>query len=222
MKSLKDKKVLIGMPCGSGFIPSLTVQTLLQLHKPCPCAFGVVDRQRIDKVRNFLVHQCLEGGFDYLLMIDDDNPIPPDTLEVMLKDNKDIVIAPILTRNPNKDGKYDLCAYYVENRDVGNGETIPYYNFITEFKDKGPLHKIDAGGTGCILIKRKVLEEMVKKYEYPFEFGDITVNKQRRTMSEDAEFCERATKLGFEIWLDERIRPIHLSNQIQLVWHNTI
>ena len=43
-----------------------------------------------------------------------------------------------------------------------------------------------------------------------FEFGDITVEGQRRVMSEDCEFSERAAKLGFELWLDESIIPVHL------------
>lgn len=216
---MNDKiKILIAMPCYSGYVPSLTVQSLLQLHKPCPCAFMVVDRQRIDKCRNYFVKECLANDFDYLFMVDDDNPIPADTLEKFVEDDKDIIIAPILTRNPNKDGYHDLCAYYVENRGVGDGKTIKYYNFIKEFKDTGPLHKIDAGGTGAILIKRKVLEVLAKKYEYPFEFGDIKVNGQRRTMSEDVEFCERAINEGFEVWLDERVRPIHLGNNQKLIW----
>lgn len=210
---MKTKKVLLGIPCGSGLIPSITVQSLLQLHKPVACSVIVVDRQRIDKARNYFVKMALSGGFDYLMMIDDDNPVPADSMEVFLKDDKDIVIAPILSRNPNEKGIHDLCVYYKEDRDVGGGKTIPYYNHITEFKEDGPLHEIDAGGCGCILIKRKVLEKIDKEYEYPFKFGDITVNGQRRTTSEDVEFCERAKKLGFEIWLDDRIRPIHLGVQ---------
>lgn len=209
---IQNKKVLIAMPCGSGLVPSLMVQSLLQLHKPCPCAFTVVDRQRVDKCRNYFVRQCLDGGFDYLFMVDDDNPIPPETLEKFLEDDKDVVIAPILTRNPNKDGKHDLCAYY--SRDVKiKDSSLKMYDFIESFRDEGPLHKIDAGGTGCMLIKREVLEKMVKEHEYPFEFGDRIVEGQRRTMSEDVEFCERAINLGFEVWLDERIIPIHLGSQ---------
>lgn len=218
---IKNKKVLVAVPSGSGYVPLLTVQSLLQLHKPCPCGFITVERQRIDKCRNYFSKQCLDGGFDYLLMIDDDNPIPPDTLEKFLEDDKDIVIAPILTRNPNKDGKHDLCAYY--SREIKLKDNIlRMYDFIENFKDKGPLHKIDAGGTGCILIKRKVLEELSKKYEYIFEFGDKVVDGQRRTMSEDAEFCERAKDLGFEIWLDERVVPIHFGNKEIIKWQNTI
>jgi len=179
----------------------------------------VVDRQRTDKVRNYFARECVNQKFDYLLMIDDDNPIPPQTLELMIEDDKDIIIAPILTRNPGINGEYDLCAYYSREVKIKKN-SLTMYDFIKKFRDEGPLHKIDAGGTGCMLIKRKVLETLLKKYEFPFEFGDITVDGQRRTLSEDVEFCEKANKEGFEIWLDERITPIHLGNQIKLIWHS--
>jgi hypothetical protein len=221
MNNIKDKKVLIGMPCGSGLVPSLTVQSLLQLRKPCACAFSIIDRQRIDKSRNYFVSELLKTDFDYLMMIDDDNPIPPDTLEKFLEDDKDVVIAPIMTRNPNKDGNHDLCAYYSQEVDAGDGEKFLYYNFITKFRDEGPLHKIDAGGTGCILIKREVLETIASKYEFPFEFGDkVFRSGKRRTMSEDAEFTERCILNGYEVWLDDRIKPIHLGNQKQIQWQH--
>jgi hypothetical protein len=37
-------------------------------------------------------------------------------------------------------------------------------------------------------------------------------------MSEDVLFCERAVDLGFEVWLDERIRPMHISGNKFVVW----
>ena len=103
-----------------------------------------------------------------------------------------------------------------------------YFN-IEKFRDEGSLHKIDGAGTGCMLIKRKVLETLNKKYQdFFFEFGDIRfdeieykgVKYDRRTMSEDCEFSERVIKEGFEIWLDERIKPIHLTNLGSVRWQN--
>jgi len=211
-KDFSQKKVLLAVPNGSGYMPSLMVQSLLTLHKPCVCGFAVVERQRIDKCRDFFAKEMLKKDFDYLFMVDDDNPIPVDTLEKMLEDDKDIVITPILTRNPNKEGNHDLCAYYARDVQIGD-KSLRNYDFITEFKDFGYLHKVDAGGTGCILIKREVLEKLSKKHEFIFEFGDITVNGQRRTLSEDVNFCEKAVDAGFTIWLDERIIPIHLGGQ---------
>lgn len=225
-KIKNDTKILIGMPSYSGYIPSIMVQSLLQLHKPVACGFMIVERQRIDKARNAIAMEALKNGFDYLFFVDDDNPIPPDTLEKLLMDDKDVVIAPILGRNPNKEGAYPLCAFY-KREITADGKKLNLYENVTELKGKGPLHRIDAAGTGCMLIKRRVLEKMFKKYgEYMFEFGDIKFKKpvvvdgkeyKRRTMSEDCEFSERVINEGFKVWLDDRIRPLHMtvSNLIQ-------
>ena len=215
-----NSKVLIGMPNASGQVPTIMLQSLLQLYKPCPSAFMAVERQRVDKARNVIAMEALSKGFDYLLFVDDDNPIPPDTLEKLLEDDKDIVITPILGRNPDKTGKHPLCAFYSKERKVDN-KMIKLYRPIEQFRDEGYLHKIDGGGCGCMLIKRKVLEKLYSVYkDYIFEFGDIRfaekikvdgIEYDRRTMSEDCEFSERAIDNGFEMWLDDRVKPIHIS-----------
>jgi hypothetical protein len=203
----KDKKIFVGIPCGAGFIPAQMVMSLLQLRKPCPCFMSVVERQKIVKCRNHFVQQALSSGSDYLLMIDDDNPIPPETLELLLEDDKDIVGATILSRNPNAQGIHDLCAFYSHEHEVG-GKIIKLYDNIIDFKEKGDLHKVDGLGTGCILIKRHVLEEMSKVYKHgifeetaiDFELTNINgKDYDRRTMSEDCEFSERAINCGFEV-----------------------
>jgi hypothetical protein len=221
----RQNLILIGMPNGSGQVPAPMVSSLLQLHKPCPCAFMVVERQMIELARNGIVAEAIKNNCSHLLMVDDDNPIPPDTLEKMLEDDKDIVIAPILSRNPNKEGKHDLCAFYSEEV---SGEKI--YRNITEFKDKGDLHKIDGGGTGCMLIKIEVLKKLNEKYkdkifERTHDYFDkpiIVDGKEytERTMSEDVLFCERSIDLGFEVWLDSRIRPLHITGNQFVQWQH--
>jgi glycosyltransferase involved in cell wall biosynthesis len=217
--------ILIGMPCGSGSVPAPMVQSLLQLHKPMPCAFMVVERQMIDTARNGIVLEALQKGASYLLFLDDDNPIPPDTLEKMIEDDKDIVIAPILTRNANKDGEHLLCAFYSQEID---GKRI--YHNVREFRDVGDLHKIDGGGTGCMLIKTEVLAKLYSKYSgHLFERTRDIFDKPimvdgkeytERTMSEDVLFCERAIDAGFEVWLDSRIRPLHITGNQFIQWQH--
>jgi glycosyltransferase involved in cell wall biosynthesis len=211
----------------SGFIPAATVQSLLQLRKPCPCAFMLVERQRIDKARNAMALECLRTGADYLLFVDDDNPIPPETLEVFLADGVDIVSAPILGRNANGTGRHELCAFYARTVEV-DGRPLRLYDHVLAFREAGPLHRVDACGTGCVLIARRVLEALFGRYrEYMFEFGDIRfgskvvvdgVEYDRRTMSEDCEFSERAVDAGFTIWVDERVRPLHATTVQMIQW----
>lgn len=219
------KLVMIGMPNGSGQIPAMSVISLLQLQKPCPCAFMVVERQMIEMARNAIVDMAIKNNCTHVLFVDDDNPIPPDTLVKFLEDDKDIVIAPILARNAGADGKHKLCAFY--SNEVG-GQTL--YKEIDEFRDDGFLHKIDAGGTGCMLIKIEVLKKLDEIYKgRMFERTRLVFDKPvtvdgveylERTMSEDVEFCERAVKAGFELWLDSRIRPMHITGNNYVKYGN--
>jgi hypothetical protein len=185
----------------------------------------VVERQMIEIARNAIALEAIKNNCTHLLMLDDDNPIPQDTLEKMLEDDKDIVIAPILSRNPNKEGKHDLCAFYKNKVD---GEKL-YKNI--EFLDENKyLHKIDAGGTGCILIKIEVLKKLNSIYKERIFERTRTIFKKpiivdgkeylERTMSEDVQFCERATDNGFEVWLDTRIRPLHITGNKYIKYGN--
>jgi hypothetical protein len=215
--------ILIGMPCGSGSVPAPMVQSLLQLHKPLPCAFMIVERQMIDTARNGIVLETLQKGASYLLFLDDDNPVPPDTLEKMIEDDKDIVIAPILSRNADKNGERKLCAFYSMEID---GNRV--YENIKSFNGEGPLYKIDGGGTGCMLVKVEVLKKLYEIHHgHLFERTrdifkkPITFNGKEfteRTMSEDVLFCERAIDEGFEVWLDSRIRPLHITGNQFTQW----
>lgn len=215
----KCKAVLIGMPSVSGTLHWLTVTSLMRLENPLRTGFQIIPRRRVDKARNKLAMDALKKGYDYLFFFDDDNPIPPDTLVKLLEDDKDIVSAPISTRG----GDHQVNAYYGKEYDG-----IRIYSHIEQFRDEGYLHRIDACGMACTLIKRTVLEALCKKhgdsmfaftervFDKPIKVGDKTY--KRRTMSEDFEFSERAVDAGFEIWLDTRIRPIHLTEFNYIQW----
>jgi len=216
-------KLLIGMPSYSGLIPWETVTTLLRMEYPCLLGFVIVPRKRIDKARNEIAVNALANGYDYLLFIDDDNPVPPDTVVKLLEDDKDIVTAPVLTRKVDGQGEYLPCIYKGKEYDG-----VRIYSNIRTFGE-GYLHKIDACGMACTLIKRKVLETLHQKYKNDmFEFGNIKFDTpvkvgeklyKVRTMSEDMEFCERAVDAGFEIWTDTRIRPLHLIGSNRVQWN---
>lgn len=218
-----NKLILIGVPNGSGFFPAIMVSSLLTLRKPAPCAFYVVERQMIEKARNAICFQAMQNNATHILFVDDDNPIPEDTLEKMLEDDKDIVIAPILARNPDQNGVHKLCAF---DKEVIDGVNI--YRNKKDLPKDDYLHKIDAGGTGCMLIKIDVIKKMNEVYPNRwFESTRQVFDKPimvdggvftERTMSEDVQFCERAIELGFEVWLDSRIRPLHIAGNNYVQW----
>lgn len=76
-----------------------------------------------------------------------------------------------------------------------------------EFRPQEGIQEVDAVGTGCILIHRRVLEDPVLRLA-PFrrttdEFGRVEYGN-------DLNFCRRAKERGFRIWCDFRSPCEHL------------
>jgi hypothetical protein len=213
-------RVLVGLPCGSGYFPWQTVERLLGMRKPPMTAMQIVPRMGVHKARNFICNQAMQQGASHVFFVDDDNPIPVDALEKMLKHDKDIVTCPILQRG----GDHSICLLDAEEQTADNGDVVPMY----EFKDKldtsgGELIQVDATGMGCCLIKIEVIQKLMKKYEgRPFDFIQTQFGEQTRYLGEDVAFSERATQEGFEIWADTTIRPIHLGDPREIVFTDNL
>lgn len=140
-----------------------------------------------DHCRNIIVNQFLKTDCEWLLMVDSDI-LPPDNVLDMIDNN------------------VPVCAAYACT--TVNGEVIPVgmtkneNGYHYDFKHSEPkLHKVDAVGTGCILIKRNVLEKMDKPYfRFVYEDG-ILVN------GEDFDFCERVG----DVYFDARYKCKHFT-----------
>ena len=139
----------------------------------------------IDYNRNTIVKMFLESKNQYLLMMDDDNPCLKNPLD-LLAEKKDIIIYPTFMSKANENGEPTLSynVFMKEGKMFRTQRMIP----------GKPFMQYDAGGTGCILIKRKVLEAL----EAPFK-SKLHRDGTRHTGS-DLYFCSRAKKKGFEIW----------------------
>jgi len=205
------------MPCGSGMMSAYTVDGLFKLTRPCPTSLLIIERQAIDAARNYILEIAIRLQVDYVLFADDDGVLPPDTLVKLVEDDKDIVGAPMMTRNVRDNGEHALCVFEKFDFYIGDGKTVNKYRSMTGFDPaKGYLQLVDAIGASCFLIKREAFEALWKKHNgRPFEFVHEThITKEHgvtlRNISEDLCFCERAKEEGFEIWVDTRIRPVHL------------
>lgn len=216
-KFKKTKKCLIGMPCGSGLVSAYAVDGLFKMTRPCQVSLLIIERQSVDMARNYLIEMAIKLGVDYLFFVDDDGVLPADCLEKMIADDKDIVGAPMMTRNIRDNGQHALCVFEKYDFYIGDGRTVNKYRSIQSFDNStGYLHSVDAIGGACMLIKRECFEALYVKHNgKPFEFAnEIHETKEHgvtvRNISEDILFSERAKQEGFEIFVDTRIRPVHL------------
>lgn len=133
--------------------------------------------------------------YTHLLFVDDDVYVPPDTIAKLLDARKDIV-----------GGCY--ASYY----NAGDLNVETYVVAWDENRKKirkwfKGLRRVAGVGTGCILIRRTVLEQI----EFPwFRWGESWDGTNYEHWSDDLEFCNRAGKLGFEIWAHGDVRCGHV------------
>lgn len=132
--------------------------------------------------RNTIVQKFLATDCDYLMMIDSDI-VPPVNVLNLVDFDKDIItplmfvkqkgmLIPLFLKR-NKDGLYDAADYM----------------------NKVGLQEVDATGTGCIVIRRNVLEQVKHPFENVYDEDGI------KTLGNDFYFCQKAKKLGFTSWV---------------------
>ena len=139
-----------------------------------------------------------ETTASHLLMVDTDMILPPYLIEALLEADKDIVGGLCFTGNgpslsnlaptirvirPNEDGKPNIEVLWDYPRDT--------------------LVKCDATGAACMLIKRKVAEDVweARGKDHPLPWFAHGVHNGIE-IGEDVAFCLTAGKLGYEIWVD--------------------
>jgi hypothetical protein len=122
---------------------------------------------------------------DYLLTVDDD-VVPPVRVLDYVEEDRDVVVFPyhIWRANENADHPVMLAISLLEDA-------------RTRWVDKRQrLVEISRGGTGAMLIARRVLEHPAMAAPFADGFDDAGV----RNNGHDLMFCDRARAAGFTIW----------------------
>ncbi|MHA1854063.1 MAG: hypothetical protein ACTSUF_11245 [Candidatus Heimdallarchaeaceae archaeon] len=131
--------------------------------------------------RNKIVQKFLQSDFDYLLMIDDD-VIPPMNILELADFQKDIISAVCFSFQQNMNVPLTL-------KQSKEGD----YN-VDMFKGYEGLVETDAVGTGCLMLSRKVLEDI----QAPF--NDIIDEDGIRKFGHDVAFCKKAKEKGYKVY----------------------
>lgn len=177
------------------------------LHKLVVMAWlRMLQDPRFDTRVSFPVHRPFENALshavvdflnsdaDWFLNIDSDNPPTTNPLELIALDKDVIGVAtPVYHCDASKPGERP---YYLNGYKEAEGE-VGY----KEFRPQEGIQQVDAVGTGCILISRRVLEDPVMR-QAPFQ--RTTDSRGRVEFGNDINFCRRAKQRGFEVWCDFR------------------
>lgn len=161
----------------------------------CQTQLSIVgDAYGIASCRNKAVAEFLGGPYSHLWFIDDDVGVQPDALELLLGAD-----APIVAGCYPSVKRFSDCSTwaYLTVKD-GAGWRRKWFDGTVE---------VTGAGTGCMLIRREVLEAL----GFPWFVWRQTLNATGGIdrVSDDIDFCERAGQLGFKIMAHGNVRCSH-------------
>lgn len=146
-----------------------------------------------------------KGDYDYWLNIDSDNPPMQNPLDLVELDRDIIGLPTPIWHYVGKPGERPI--YWNVYDHVRESDAY------REHPVKEGLRRVDAIGTGCFLIARRVFEHSGMR-QAPFArklYLDGCVHK-----GNDISFCERARARGFEVWAHYGYPCHHYNANIEL------
>lgn len=192
-------KILIAIPTFENIMP----ETFKSIYDLDPCgnelAFEFVKGYDCARARNDIVRMAIQGGFDYVFMIDADMYVPSDTLQKMLEYPTEICLGLCPRKNTKNN---ETCIYKMGQVNYQNAYT---YRDLPK-QDRVMVH---GGGLACALIKTDIFTNLT----YPW-FRYITY-QDGSELSEDLYFCSQAKANGYKIYVDTRVRCGHATRYFQ-------
>ncbi len=190
-------RILIAVPTFETIAPEV-FKAIYDLKSEHELAFEFVKGYDCAEARNRIAELTLAGEYDYVLMVDSDTVIPPDTLDSMLDPPVDICIGCCPRKNTTQ-GKTALVK--VDERVF---DSAWYYKDLPEGR-----FEIKAGGFACALVKTDVFRRVSQPW---FRYA---IFDNGGTLSEDYYFCNNARFEHIQIWADGRVRCGHLARYYQ-------
>ena len=138
------------------------------LQKNILVSFTLMKSSLVTQGRNLCVAEMLnhKDNYTHLLFIDSDIDFDFSTIEKMLAADKDVISCPY----PMKSFNWDKV--WLARHEAKSAEDLkkPGYTFPLKLSDQTNIDsnngvvEVTHAPTGCMLIKRKVLTDMIKKY----------------------------------------------------------
>jgi len=225
---------MYGGMCTGSYVSGL-MATINKMREVGVATFWVQisNESLITRGRNELARIFLEKGFDYLMFIDADISFDGQGVAQLMAADRDVACGIYPKKEVNwdsvgkaaKDGKEGL-------QDYGGAFVFNMIGDATAETDKEGMIEIRHGGTGFMLIKRRVFEELrphVKTYrvsthrdpvtnEYvkplTYEFFSTAIDHTGALLSEDYNFCELWRSNGGKVYANPFIKLEHVGTYV--------
>ena len=204
----------------------------LEFQKECfvrkiPVMFQVMKSSLVTQGRQLCVSGFMESNCSHMLFIDSDISFNFKMVERMINYDKDICLVPY----PIKGLDFEKIKSRIKEgstldpRVLGNQYTMSVPDPSNVRVDNGFI-EVERGPAGCMLIKREVIEALIKEYpeftinqhtlidgklvkrKHMYNFFDTYWNKEDKTYTgEDFYFCKLAKHAGIKMYalVDEYI-----------------
>ncbi len=208
MDTTNKPKVLIAILTQGWNRMELTLRVPMLVGNPAyECVLTGTNDKPMEHVRNKLALLTKQAGFDWLLMVDADNPPIRNPVDLLTFD-KDVMFCPTpifkLSQTP-KGFRGDV--YWSTFEPTGKPPPNSYKTL--SIAPRRGLERIDdrgaVAGSGCLLIRREVFERLRAPFVIEWDDDGLKVK------GSDVTFCEKATALGFEIWTHYDYPCLHWS-----------
>ena len=213
-------KILIAVPTYENIYPD-TFKSIYNLDKgDHDVFFDFVRGYDVANARNNIARETLDNGFDYVLMVDNDEVLSKDALINLLeteeqyhvRDSHCMVVGYCLSRplgSANKNGRTTAFKFGGKNYVADDAYTGKE---LKRFCDEGINRiQIRGSGLGCALIHRSILEKMTYPWFKWCLYDDGT------QLSEDLYFCEKFCEVPAPIFVDTRVSCGHMMRHIDFI-----
>ena len=224
-------RIMVCTPCHSD-VSMHYCQAVLKFQMACSkegilCSFTLLKSSLVTQGRNLCVAEFLNhpDNYTHLLFIDSDIDFNYKTIFKMLDFDKDVISCPY----PMKLISWDKIWRRVDTKEdaIKNEKDLATAGFTFPVKvedrysinvDRG-LIELTHAPTGCMLIKRNVIEKMIKEYPHLEVYQPTNINGKevkkdnmynlfdtlhdpntKRFYGEDFGFCQRWTDIGGKVY----------------------
>jgi len=203
-------KIHFMTPCYGGQITEVCFSSYLQwtifaLQNKLDFQIDTLSNEsNVNRARNSCAAKFLSGDATHLMFVDADIQFNPRDIARLVEHDKDIVggIYPQKTLPPKM-----------------------VINTLDNSKQEGNLLEVGTLGTGFMLVKRGVFEQMIAAGATPYsddiglsdtennnqyDFFNCTIDSNGRYLTEDWSFCRKWRELGGAIWADTTVALAHV------------
>jgi len=192
----------------------------------------IMNESLITRARNDLVRLFLEKGFDYLMFVDADISFDGNAIATLMAADRDIVCGVYPKKEVDWKKVGDAAKAGKENlADYGGAFVMNMAHDKAETDEDGCI-EIRHGGTGFMLIKRKVFLDLMPhvptyrtssfkdpetgEYVKPLthEFFATSIDENNTLLSEDYHFCELWRKHGGKVYANPFIKLEHIGTYV--------